>query len=231
MAKTNIVFNNNNYSIDESLLSSFASALQSHLSTTMNGTGATITLGGTSYNVDSAKLAAATNAFVSHLGTVAGSGYKVVVNGVEYGVDSDKMAGAVSELQNVLGGLQSGGDNDSGSTETVILAEQMFSGLTTGEAVTQTAIPLVVGETYTVKWDGVVYECVGQDMSAIVGDGAVAIGNLAGEGDGLVGNDEPFNIVYAPASLTGNIDIISPVCCADDCDSDTHTVAIYKVNT
>lgn len=83
MAKYNISFNNKDYSIDESSLSSATAALKSHLSTVMNGSGATINLGGTAYSIDSAKLSAATNAFVSHLVTVAGSGYKVVISGGE----------------------------------------------------------------------------------------------------------------------------------------------------
>ena len=108
MAKTNISFNNKNYSIDDTSLSSAADALKSHLSTTMNGTGAVINLGGTAYNVDFAKLTAITNAFVQHLGTIAGDGCKVVVGGVEYGVDAAKMTGAISEIEAVLNGLQSG---------------------------------------------------------------------------------------------------------------------------
>lgn len=83
MAKTNIVFNNKNYSIDDASLSTASAALASHLSTVMNGSGAVINLCGISYSIDSAKLSAATNAFVSHLGTVAGNGYKVVVGGGE----------------------------------------------------------------------------------------------------------------------------------------------------
>lgn len=45
MAKTNIVFNNKDYYIDNSSLSDATAALQSHLSTVMNGAGATINLG------------------------------------------------------------------------------------------------------------------------------------------------------------------------------------------
>lgn len=106
MAKTNIVFNNTNYTIDDSSLSAASATLRTHLSTVMNGTGAVINLGGTSYNIDSTKLSAATNAFVSHLGTVAGGGYKVMVGGVEYGVDSGKMTRAVAEIEAVLGAFQ-----------------------------------------------------------------------------------------------------------------------------
>ena len=115
MAKFNISFNGNSYSIDESALSSASTELQSHLSTVMNGTGATIKIDGTTYNVDATKLANARNTFVAHLGTVSGSGSKVVVNGTEYSVDSTKLNGAIADLQTVLGGLHSdegqGGSN------------------------------------------------------------------------------------------------------------------------
>ena len=109
MAKIDINFNNNKYTIDESALSAASSALKSHLSSVMSGTGATINFDGVTYSVDSTKLTNATNAFVSHLGTISGSGHKVKVGGVEYSVGSDKVSGAVSELDAVLGGLNSGG--------------------------------------------------------------------------------------------------------------------------
>lgn len=48
---------------------------------------------------------------------------------------------------------------------------------------------LVLGESYFVVWDGVTYECVGQDMSVMV-SGAVGLGNLALFGG--TGNGEPF---------------------------------------
>ena len=105
MAKTNISFDNKNYSIDDASLSSATTALRQHLSTTMNGTGATIGLGGTNYNIDSTKLSTATNAFVSHLGTIAGDGHKVVVNGREYGIDSAKVQGAIAKLNTAFGNL------------------------------------------------------------------------------------------------------------------------------
>lgn len=113
MANIIIPFDNKNYPIDEASLSTASAALRTHLSSVMNGTGSTINFGGTSYNIDSAKLSNARNAFISHLGTVAGNGYKVVVNGVEYNVDSAKMTSAVADLNTVLSGLQSGGNGDS----------------------------------------------------------------------------------------------------------------------
>lgn len=105
MAKINIIFNNKNYSIDESSFAQAKADLQRHLSTTMSGSGSVVTLGGISYNVDSEKLSAAKNDFVSHLSTIAGSGSKVVVGGVEYSLDVTKVQDAVSELETVLGNL------------------------------------------------------------------------------------------------------------------------------
>ena len=105
MAKTKIIFNNTEYSIDESTLASAKTQLQSHLLTTMNGSGATINLGGVAYNVDSAKLSTATSNFISHLGTISGNGSKLVVNGVEYSVDANKIQNAISELGSAWGEL------------------------------------------------------------------------------------------------------------------------------
>ena len=107
MAKLNIKFNNADYQIDESALSSAATELKSHLSSVMNGSGATINFGGTTYNIDSTKLSTARDALIAHLGTVSGNGYKVVVNGAEYSVGSGKVAGAVAELETILGDLHS----------------------------------------------------------------------------------------------------------------------------
>ena len=107
MANLNIKFNDADYYIDESALAEATASLKSHLSTTMSGTGAKVSLGGISYNIDSTKLTTATNNFVSHLGTISGSGAKVKVNGVEYAIGTDKISGSISELEVVLGGLYS----------------------------------------------------------------------------------------------------------------------------
>lgn len=98
MAKINILFNDKEYQVDESALSTTSDALKSHLSTIMNGSGAIINLGGTAYNIDSTKLQTATNDFISHLRTIAGNGHKVVVGGIEYYVDSNNVKNAFSEL-------------------------------------------------------------------------------------------------------------------------------------
>lgn len=99
MAKININFNEKNYSIDESALSTTTAEFESHLSTTMSGEGATIFLNGNTYNIDSSKLATVKNEFISHLGTIAGSGFNVVVGGVNYTIDSNKIASAISDLE------------------------------------------------------------------------------------------------------------------------------------
>ena len=112
MAKLNISFNGADYLIDESDLIATISVLQSHFSTVLGGSGATINLNGTSYNVDSTKLSVAKNDFVSHLGTIAGNGSKVKVNGVEYSFDKEKVSDATAELHSVLGGMISGGGEE-----------------------------------------------------------------------------------------------------------------------
>ena len=112
MSKINIILNGATFSIDEDVLASASAELKSHLSSVMNGTGATINLGGTAYSVDSTKLSAAKDDFVAHLGTIAGEGSKVVIGGVEFSVDSTKLQGAMSELQTGFGELEAG-DSDS----------------------------------------------------------------------------------------------------------------------
>jgi hypothetical protein len=102
MAKVNILFNGTDYLIDEAALEQASTELKTHLSSAMNGSGATINFGGVSYNVDSTKLSNATNNFVSHLGTISGSGSKVIINGVEYSVDSAKVSDAISEMETVF---------------------------------------------------------------------------------------------------------------------------------
>jgi hypothetical protein len=117
MSKTNISLNDKNYSIDEAALAEASASLKSHLTTVMNGHGATISLGGTSYNIDSTKLSIAKDDFVSHLGAIAGNGERAIVGGVEYYFDSAKVADAVSDLETILGNLKKddvGGDDDDG---------------------------------------------------------------------------------------------------------------------
>jgi hypothetical protein len=105
MAKINISFNEKNYSIDPASLADATAELKTHLSSVINGSGATINFGGTVYSINSTKLSNATNDFITHLRMIAGNGLRVVVNGVEYGIDSTKIADAVAALETVLNGL------------------------------------------------------------------------------------------------------------------------------
>lgn len=77
---------------------------------------------------------------------------------------------------------------------------------------------LVLGETYSVYWDGSTYECQAQDASA-VSAGCVLLGN--GSAYGLSGNNEPFAIVYATVEDTC-------LFMASD-DKTEHTIAIQRV--
>ena len=72
MSKLNFIFNGTAYEIDEASVASAAADLKSHLSTVMNGTGATIELGGVTYNIDATKLSAAENNFAVYLDTMSG---------------------------------------------------------------------------------------------------------------------------------------------------------------
>lgn len=58
---------------------------------------------------------------------------------------------------------------------------------------------IVVGETYTVVWNGTEYQCVAQDLSALVA-GAVGLGNLAEMGFTPTG--EPFVVAVSPGEGT-----------------------------
>lgn len=120
MAKINIIFNDTNYSIDESSFATATTELQNHLSSTMSGSGSVINLGGISYNIDSEKLASATKDFVSYLSTITGSGSKIVVGGIEYSLDSTKVEDAVSDLETVLGNL----NNPDGEIDIIVVLDE-----------------------------------------------------------------------------------------------------------
>ena len=115
----------------------------------------------------------------------------------------------------------------SGATETDILPLITISGFALNSdygafvANGDTIYPLTVGETYMVVWDGEPYECTGQDVSHLMGDGVVGIGN--GSAWGLEGNNEPFVILAdgwrRPAYLS----------LTDTGDGGEHAVRIYQV--
>jgi hypothetical protein len=106
MSKLNISFNNTDYCLDDSKLSTANTDLHNHLSTVLNGTGATVTLGKTVYNIDSAKLFTAADKFTNYLRTISGSGIKVVIDGIEYSVDSTKIQNALSILEGTFNNLK-----------------------------------------------------------------------------------------------------------------------------
>jgi hypothetical protein len=112
MSNINIYFGGKNYSIDESLFDAATARLRTHLSTVMNGSGAVINLGGLAYDIDSIKLTNATNDFVTHIGTIAGSGCRIVINGIEYFVDSNRINDAIANIHGALGDMSSGDDDD-----------------------------------------------------------------------------------------------------------------------
>jgi hypothetical protein len=186
MAKINISFNNKKYNIE--IPSEALAALKSHLSTVMNGTGATIKLDGQSYGVDSTKLSAATNEFVAHLGTISGEGEKVKVGGVEYGVDSAKVAEAVAAFEGVLGELNGG---NGGS---VILAETELNFTAEPQYIITEPLELIAGKSYTVNWKDEVYECVAFEI-----DGVVYIGDVdTAMAEGLPKNPPFFFQMFPP---------------------------------
>lgn len=87
MSKLNISFNDKSFSIDESALADAKSELKQHLSTALNGTGATIELDGVVYSVDASKLAAAENNFAAYLNTI----------GTDAPADDDQLEGSGAE--------------------------------------------------------------------------------------------------------------------------------------
>lgn len=205
MAKLNISFNGADYLIDESDLIATISVLQSHFSTVMNGSGETITLNGTSYNVDATKLSVAKNDFVSHLGTIAGNGSKVKVNGVEYPVDTAKVSDATAELHAVLGGMISGG----GEEEDTIAAGLYETGSNYATLLTSWEDLLANGTVHVE--DGVVYtnldtnEWENASSDALAGDLMLPHdGTITALGD-LAWDDTIYNEEYDEyGAYTGN---------------------------
>lgn len=98
MSQINIKFNGTDYEVSKSALSAAGSKIKQHLTSVINGEGASVDFGGTAYNVDSTKLDSARTKFVSHLNTIAGEGSTVAVNGVKYGVDASKVSNAISNM-------------------------------------------------------------------------------------------------------------------------------------
>ena len=75
MSKVKFSFNGTDYSIDESVLSQTKTDLKNHLSTTMNGSGATINFDGVAYSIDSTKLSAAVSNLEDAIASLIGESY------------------------------------------------------------------------------------------------------------------------------------------------------------
>lgn len=121
---------------------------------------------------------------------------------------------ALSEDGEVVGG--------GGSGDIVHLEETKYSGFALNAEfgayaydINPAPFVLILGETYTVVWDGTEYECTAQDLSAMI-EGALALGNLAAFGG--TGNNEPFAIGWTIYGVT----ILS----FDT--KEEHTVGIYQ---
>lgn len=90
--------------------------------------------------------------------------------------------------------------------ESILVSETTYDGFAYaptygayGCPVSPSGYALTLGETYTVKWDGVTYTCAAQDMSALI-TGAIALGNLSEFGG--TGNNEPFVIGWTTDGVT-----------------------------
>ena len=84
---------------------------------------------------------------------------------------------------------------------------------------------LVMGETYTVVWDGVNYECTAEVFDDF-GSGITVLGNIHQLG-GYADNGMPFFMLYAPAEVMDGIAMLYIVSIYDTAES-VHTVGIYK---
>ena len=119
-------------------------------------------------------------------------------------------------------GLQAG-KASSGSSEKILFKEQEVNGFAYDESfdtyanlISPVPFALIAGETYFVKWDKNVYECVAQDVSAML-PGTVAIGNISAFTGGA-GNNEPFVIGSMGEKL---------IFLALDAQT-SHTIGIYR---
>lgn len=105
-ARIEIDFNDEKYIVDKSFLSSAIEDLETHFSTVINGVGTTVNFMGAEYGIDSEKLSTATNALISHVAELAGSGKKVKIGGIEYTIDLTKAARTFENLENLFSDLE-----------------------------------------------------------------------------------------------------------------------------
>lgn len=98
-----------------------------------------------------------------------------------------------------------------------VLAETTVALSDDGEANIE-PFTLAGGDTYIVKWNGVEYECIAQDLSAMVGSEAYSLGNH--KAMGMEDTGEPFIITSMPSHGTGMIGAFD--------GSATLTISIYQ---
>ena len=212
MSKLNINFNGSDYSIDESVLASASADLKFHLSSVMNGDGATIDFDGVTYNVDSTKLSNATNDFVAHIDTIAGNGAKITIGGVEYSVDSTKLSGATSGLEDTMSTL-SGGDAAETHTITFDNGYEASNIFVNGELITE----LEMGETYTFNTSGSIvidYPEDDSEMQAYIAELDKHGVYVIGVGTGII--DE---------YITVDGEAVVPQCITTDYDMEIYTIS------
>jgi hypothetical protein len=84
-----------------------------------------------------------------------------------------------------------------------------------GQASLQLNTPAIIGETYTINWNGTAYTCVAQDLSELEA-GTIGIGDFTNFGGS--GNGEPFTFVCASTMgiifpLDGSTSVIISIYC------------------
>ena len=108
------------------------------------------------------------------------------------------------------------------SVQTTTLMEEQELAFTLSDgfymALITNAFEIVVGQTYTVKWDGTEYECVG----ATAGENMYVLGNMSMAGAGA-DTGEPFIYVYATvgAEAVGQFGTLDT--------SASHTISVKKI--
>ena len=200
----NIKFNNADYTVEESAIAGAKSLLKTHLTTVMNGSGASVKFDGTNYSLSSDKLNAAKDSFAAYLQSIVttGAGTEIIMDGVKYNVNSSRLSTAISNMANALAGLSGGGSTEGDKwivltpeIELPFVYDEYYGGAYVSE-IYPAPFGISIGNTYKIIWDGIEYICVAQNMDAYA-PGAIGLGNLTAYGG--EGNDEPFVIGYAQA--------------------------------
>lgn len=108
MAKYLVKFNNKEYLIDETKFEPAISRLAAHLTAELQGSGATVTLGGVSYSLNGDKINTASAGFADYLETIAGTDMKATVGGQEYGLSRNALEDSIETVELTLAILADG---------------------------------------------------------------------------------------------------------------------------